>query len=258
MQRVSMSKIKESWTESTERGFRDLSRGQLKDAARGWLDADAAVPADAAASDPIRAASRSNAGAARLLLGHGHAAASCFDAAAQCWRDVITEIASLDVPITGTSSSFHFRLATAVPNALIEARRNRYHRLAEAALAITQFNRALVEQRRSTSAISMHASALRPMLSDVIGAESPEARLLSFCIDPSAASDIFAIYADKLAKITSRLQTFAAAISSECARIESAVALTALLALPILLSAGRSGDKEFKPPAATRVSLNDV
>jgi hypothetical protein len=258
MQRMFISKAQESWAESTDFGFRDLSRGRPADAARRWLEADVALPAGALAFDPLRAASRSNAGAARLLLGHAHEAASCFDDAERSWRDVIAGIATLDVPVTGASSSFHFRLAAAAPDNLIEARRARYRRLAETALAMTCFNRAFIEHRNfSVSAISKRASALRPVLSEVLGAASPEARLLSFCEEPCPPSRVFPIYADKLSEITSRPQTFAAALSNECAKVESAVARTALLALPIFTSL-RPGDTEFEGHNSTCPSFNDV
>jgi hypothetical protein len=242
--REAMNKIRKSWTESTERGFRELSCRRPKEAARLWLEADAAFPICPTASDPLQAASRSNAGAARLLLGHDHEGAVRLASAERSWRAVIVGVATLDVPMTGASSSFHFRLAAAVPHDLIEARRQRYRRLAEVALAVTQFNRAFIERRNSSSAISGQASALRPMLSEVLGAASPEVRLLAYCEEPRSSADVTAIYADKLSEITSRPQTFAAALSNECAELESAVALTALLAPPVFTSVRRGNDAE--------------
>ena len=244
MQSVSPSKAPESWTESTVRGFLELSRNQPGEAARRWLEADAVLDVTAA-FDPLSAASRSNAGAARLLLGHDHEAELCFDAAEQFWRAAIAGIATLDVPMTGASSSFHFRLAAKAPEALIGARRDRYRCLAGSALAITQFNRAFASGENSSPAfVARRAAELKPLLRDVLGATSPEARLLVLCIEPAAGADINAIYADKVSEITLRPQTLTATLSEACARLESAIALTALLALPLLKSARRLGDAQ--------------
>ena len=254
-----MSKSQKSWRDSTEHGFRDLSRARPKEAARRWLEADTALPSEASPFDPLRAAAQSNAGVARLLLGHDHEAAACFEAAEQSWRNAIAGIATLDVPMTGASSSFHFRLAAAAPETLIQARRDRYRRLCEAALAITQFNRGFVEHRKfSATEISERAFELQPMLSEVFGTQSPEVRLLSACMETPAISDVFAIYTDKLSAVSSHPQTFAAVLSNECAGIESAVALTALLSLPVFMSARRTGHAEMNDSNVTFSSLNDV
>lgn len=244
-QREKMIKIQKSWTESTERGFRELSRGRPKEAACWWLEAGAVLPADATAFGPLQAAGQSNTGAARLLLGHDHEAAALLEAAERSWRDVIAGIATLDVPMTGASSSFHFRLAAAAPHSLIQAKRERYRRLAEAALAITQFNGAFIEHGNFPSrANSKRALKLRPIIFEVLGSTSPEGRLLSSGGEPRASADIIAIYADKFLEIASRPKTFAAALSKECADLESAVTLTALLAPEIFISVRRSNHVE--------------
>ncbi len=223
------------------RGFERLSRGRLADAAHCWLEADAAFPKDSTEFESLLAASRSNAGVARLLLGHEHDAGASFEVAQRSWRSVIAGIATLDVPMSGASSSFHFRLAAKAPEVLIGARRERYRQLAEAAFAITQFNCALIHRRTAVpSALAEHATSLRSVLADALGNSSPEARLLSASMTLAVRTDVYAVYADKLHDITARRQTYSAVLSEACANLESAAALTALLVPPIVPSANRS------------------
>lgn len=228
--------------ESTVRGFEKLSRGRLAEAARCWLEAHAAFPMDGAELESLSAASSSNAGAARLLLGHDHEAGQCFDAAQRSWRNVIAGIATLDVPMSG-SSSFHFRLAAKAPEVLVGARRERYRQLADAAFAITQFNHVLINRRAvALSGLDEHATGLRALLRDILGNSSPEARLLSASMTLAAPARLYAVYADKLYDITTRRQTYSAALSEPCANLESAASLTALLVAPILQSTNRFGE----------------
>lgn len=243
MRSAAASKSRNLWVESTVSGFDRISRARTEEAARCWLEADAVSAVEQSEFDSLRAVCRSNAGAARLLLGHEHEAGNCFEAAELTWRNVIAGVATLDVPMGGASSSFHFRLAAKAPDVLMGAQRERYRRLAEAALAITQFNRTLIGRRTPDAACTAErVAALRATLRDVLGYAAPEARLLSACIEPNSDADIYAIYADKLYDISTRQLTLSAALSETCANLESAVALTALLAPTILEAIDRSAD----------------
>ncbi len=223
----------QKWAASALRGFTEMSRARDEEAARSWLHA-AGILQDAT-DDPLRAASLSNAGTAYLILQEQHEADSVFHEAERAWLRVIASIAALDIPMIGASSSFHFRLAAKAPDALIEARRHRYRRLAEAALAITRFNRLFVDVRNLASgAVAQRAGELTATLSDVLGAGSIEVRLLSTSTGASDAASAFSIYGDKAAEFADRQQTFPTALSQECARLETGVALTALLGPQIL------------------------
>lgn len=248
MRSAAVNKSRNLWVESTVAGFERLSRSRAKDAARCWLEADAALGPEQTEFESLAAASRSNAGVARLLLGHEHEAGQCFEAAEQSWQNVIADVAALDVPIGGASSSFHFRLAAKAPDILTSIQRERYRRLAEAARAITQFNRTLIRARAQDLAqIDQRASALRATLRDLLGYGAPEARLLSACIDTCSDGDIYAIYADKLYDISTRQLTLSAAFSEACANLESAVALTSLLAPQILEAINRPAADKNNP-----------
>ena len=96
------SKLQKSWTESSLRGFAELARGRPEAAARCWLEADAEFPSTIA-FDPRKAASRSNAGTARLLLGHDHEAELCFEDAHKSWEALLGWIEALDVPLSAAS-----------------------------------------------------------------------------------------------------------------------------------------------------------
>lgn len=231
--------------ESTVRGFESMARGRPEEAALCWLEADAGRPVVDSPFDPLGAASRANAAAAYLLRNDGQEAERSFDAADQAWQGVIVGIATLDVPMTGASSAFHFRLAAKVPHILIDARRDRYRHLARSAAAITQFNRALAADRNFTSAtIAERASELSVTLSGTSGSASPEVRLLSFCFEPRPRADAYAVCADKHSEIASRQPTFAAALSEACAQLESAITLTALLVPPLFEATdGSPGNK---------------
>ncbi|MBS0250498.1 MAG: hypothetical protein JSR78_05475 [Proteobacteria bacterium] len=249
MRTAAVSKSQNLWVESTVAGIERLARARSQEAAYCWLEAEAVQAARGTEFDSLRAASRSNAAAARLLLRHEHEAELNFEAADQAWQNVIAGVATLDVPMSGASSSFHFRLAAKAPDVLISAGRQRYRRLAEAALAITQFNRALIGRRSQDAAhIAERATGLKAMLCDVLGHTSPEARLLSVCIEPDGDGDVCAIYAGKLQDISARQRTLSAASSEACANLESAVALTALLTPAILNAIDRSvGDSADDP-----------
>ncbi len=244
----------QNWVESTVCGVRAMSRARKCEAARCWLTADAARHTESA-FDPMFAAGRSNAGLANILLGRLAEAERCLSGAERAWRRTIDQIAVLDVPMTGASSAFHFRLATNVPEALTGARRDRYRHLAEAALTITRFNHLFVAPPKfRSSLVGAHARELKPKLDDIFGAASAEARLLAASAEPAGCASVAAIYADKQTDVSGRRQTFAAALSNECAQLESAVALTLMLALPMFdasdrPSEGKTNNTDFAPTA---------
>ncbi|MBS0235625.1 MAG: hypothetical protein JSR99_19330 [Proteobacteria bacterium] len=231
-----------TWVDAATCGLREMARGRKLEAAHRWLDAAAASRSEED-FDPIEAASRSNAGIAHSLLGNCTEAEQCLADSERAWRRVIHQSAFLDIPITGASSSFHFRLAASGPEALIETRRRRYVQLSEAALAMTRFNRLFADSKNPKSnIIGARARELRPILAEILGPASPETRLLSASSEPVDATSVYAIYADKLTEVSVRTQTFAAALSDRWARLETAIALTALMALPVIVA--RNGTSE--------------
>jgi hypothetical protein len=227
MRRMSADKTLK-WTTSTLLGFAEMSRARSEEAACFWLHAAGML--QGAAADPLLAASLSNAGIASLILQQQHDADRVFHEAEQAWRRVADNFATLDMPMVGASSSFHFRLAAKAPDALIDARRQRFLRLAEAALAITRFNHLFVDiQNVSSGVVAQRADELKAMLCDVLGAGSIEVRLLSTAAGQTDTASLFAIYRDKATEFAARQGTLSTALSQECAELETAVALTALL-----------------------------
>lgn len=218
----------ETWTDQSLHAFAAMARAQIDDAARLWLRA-ASIAEGAQSPVSSLAASRSNAGVAHLILDNARDARHAFRKGEEGWRLVIADIATLDIPMTG-ATSFHFRLATKVPHALIEARRERYRQLAEAALAITRFNLLFVDDGDPASEIvALQARDLTAMLRDILGPGSPEVRLLATPAEQAADASVFASYAAKAADFAHRQQTLSEALSEDCAALETAVALTALL-----------------------------
>ncbi len=216
--------------ELTVAGFALLARSRIRDAARAWLAADSILQ-EPAAFDPWHAASRSNAGAARVILGEPQEAEIAFADAESAWRRVIAGIDMLDVPMTGASSAFHFRLAAAEPAAFVSARRRRYHRLAGAALEITRFNRASFARDVPVPVdLPARCHVLKLVLSEAVGASSAEVRLLEDLITPNAqASMVASFFTRKSEAIAQSQPTFAAALSDACAELETAAELTVLL-----------------------------
>lgn len=216
------------WTDQSLQAFAAMARLQINDAARLWLRAAAIVEAAPSPASSL-AASRSNVGVAHTILGNANEARHAFREAEKGWRLVVAGIATLDIPMTG-ATSFHFRLATKVPHALIEARRQRYRQLAEAALSITRFNRLLIDAGDPASEIvTLQARDLRAMLREILGASSPEVRLLATAAEQAADASVFSSYAAKAADFANRQHTLSTALSEDCAALETAVALTALL-----------------------------
>lgn len=247
------------WVKNTVAGLQEMASGRTTEAASCWLAAEAALGAEAG-FDAARAAARSNAGVAHVLLGRRSEAERCLADSEQAWQQVVGGIALLDVPLTGASSSFHFRLAATAPEVLISARRQRYRNLAEAALATTQFNR-LFAARPYTDIdlIAARAAELKLALIEKLGAGSPEVRLLAASAEHAGVEVAYAIYADKFVEASERDPTFAAALSDRCAELESAAALNLMLALPIV---GRASDEketassDLHPLASSQSSKN--
>lgn len=218
----------ETWTDQSLHAFAAMARAQIGDAARLWLRAAAIAECGPSPASSL-AASRSNAGVAHLILNNTSEARRAFRKAEEGWRLVIAGIARLDIPMTG-AASFHFRLATKVPHALTEARRQRYRQLAEAALAITRFNLLLVDDGDTASEfVALQAHDLTATLKDILGPGSPEVRLLATPADEATDASVFSSYAAKAADFVHRQHTLSSALSEDCAALEAAVALTALL-----------------------------
>lgn len=233
----------EKWTDQAVHAFAAMARMRTNDAARSWLRA-AAMLEGANPPAPFLAASRSNAGIAHLILNDACEAGHAFRNAEQGWRQVIADIATLDIPMTG-ASSFHFRLATKVPHALIEARRQRYRHLAEGALAITRFNLLFVVAGDLTSElVAQQTSDLAAMLCEILGPGSAEVCLLTMPAEPTGDASAFSIYAAKAADFAHRQRTLSTALSEDCANLETAVALTALLVPQIFSAARRQQEAE--------------
>lgn len=230
----------EAWAVETTRGIREMAWGRKLEAARYWLEAAAARGA-ADAFDPIEAAQLSNAAIAHCLLGNAIEAERRTADAERAWCRIIDLVATLEIPLTGANSAFHFRLAASRPETLIEARRRRYRQLGEAALALTRFNRLFADRKNlANGVIGERARELMPVLAGILGAASPEARLLAVSAEPTAAEPVSVIYADKLAEVSGRSETFAAALSESCVKVEVAVALTAMLAVPMFTTCGEA------------------
>lgn len=185
---------------------------------------------------PVIAASRSNAGVAHLILGNSSEADVAFREAEEHWRRVIESVATLDVPLTGTSS-FHFRLAAKVPHALMEARRQRYRHLAEVARAITRFNHLFADPANLTSGLVAHrTSEMATILSEILGPASAEVCLLTMTGASLNDAATFFSYVRKSAEFAHSPSTLANGLSSDRTILEGAVALTALLGLPAFLA----------------------
>ncbi|RUP10232.1 hypothetical protein [Hyphomicrobium sp.] len=225
----------ENWTQQTVSAFLTLGRAEIISAARSWLRAEATFEG-ATIPVPVIAASRSNAGIAHLILENTSEADVAFREAEEHWRQAIESVATLDVPLTGTSS-FHFRLAAKVPHALMEARRQRYRHLTEGARAITRFNHLFVDGANLTSGlIANRTSELASILSEILGPGSAEVCLLTMTGASLHDAATFSPYGRKSAEFAHSPPALANGLSSDRAILEAAVALTALLGLPAFLA----------------------
>lgn len=229
------------WEAETIAGFQAIGASRIQEAAGHWIRA-ADLLAVESPPDPRSGTARSNAGVAHLLLGQRRAADQAFQAAEQFWIDLAEGIPTLDVPLVGTSSSFHFRLASGNVTSFTEARRKRYARLCDAALAITRFNRLFTRtDLPSRAEIETGRQALASLLADALGAQAPEIRLLT-----STADDDWApAYAEKIADFKARRPSMSEALSMDCHHLEVAFALTALFSPGLLPDEANSNDHEY-------------
>lgn len=213
------------WRNETIAGFGAMGASRYADAAAHWLAARI-VLRSLTASNAFAAAAETNAGVAYLLLGHASEAEETLGAAERAWQCCLDGVATSDVELSGSSSSFHLSLASRNTGAFQNAVRRRIARQCEAGLAIARFNRLLVAGTPAASDTHNAAS----LLSDVLGPHSPEVRLLQ-------ASSCDSLYAGKEAELTSRPDLMSAA--HEPRSVKSAVALTVLLRPDFLADAQR-------------------
>jgi hypothetical protein len=221
------------WALCTIEGFRQLSRSRYQEAAENWiLSLDMLVRS--ATCDARLASSQTNSGVGYVMLQRMSEADSILNKAEESWERVRAAVASLEIPVVSTSSSFHFRLATKNLQTFADARRQRYARLCEASLVITRFNRFLAEANLDLNGdMESCANLLKASLAEILGARSPEVRLLSnvsgsFATRSNLLADLLA-YAEKITEFECRRQTMTSAFSDECSNLEVAVGLTALL-----------------------------
>jgi hypothetical protein len=212
------------WADAALAGFRAMGASDYAAAAAHWLDArDALASADP--HDPRRAAGQANAGAAHILLRQGLDAEAALADAEQRWMRLLSAIATADIVISGRSSAFHFTLASQNLQAFQNAQRRRLTRLCEAGLAITRFNRLLASAGPAASEAVV--PSLVAQLSDILGSQSPEVRLL--LVSSSETEQADSPYADKAAAFDMRHAPAAEVPADPWLRLEGAVALTALL-----------------------------
>lgn len=223
------------WTNRTIAGFHAMSVSRREEAARCWVSvAEALRPAGP--SDPRYAACQSNAGVGHILLFQQAEAEAALGEAERSWMLVLSNVGILDVPVVGTSSSFHFRLASQNLPAFTEARRRRYAKLCEAALGMTRFN-SLCARAMASAQDDVEAArrSLKILLSDILGPGAPELRLLADA--PASVGGESSPYAEKISAFRLKQRSMAEALSDDCQRLEDAVALTALITPHLLLEA---------------------
>jgi len=221
MDQRSMGEAANDWLSATRSGFHAAAASDSETAARHWLAAHDALRM-ATPDDPLRAAAETNAGAAHVLLRQRGRAERSLAEAERLWLRILEAIAVADIPISGRSSAFHFRLASQSLEAFRDAQRQRLARLSTAGLEMTRFNRHLA--RAAPSADTMAAAALASELAKLLGPHSPEVRLLA---ERHAASSH---YADKIAAFDANRAPMSEVPSDGWPRLEVAVALTVLLA----------------------------
>jgi hypothetical protein len=116
------------------------------------------------------------------------------------------------------------------------------HAGSEAARAITRFNTLFVDAVNLTSGLAVHrTNELASILREILGPASSEVRLLTMTGIGVPANDaaIFSLYGGKSVEFASRPLALANGLSPDCANLEAAVALTALLGLPTFLAIER-------------------
>lgn len=229
----------EIWERHTSAGFRALSCRRWQEAADEWLKSLDDVRT-AERSDARLAAATNNMGVASLLEARWAAAERYFDMAREAWAQAQARIPELEIPVTGRSSAFHFRLATRHHEAFAESRRRRCAALCTAASAITDFNAGLARHASGrTSPSSEDPSVIVHAVVDAFGPRCPELKLIGEGDNSSAtdAAQTDAIYAEKALRARElQARSMAAALSADYRRLEMATNLTALLS-PRLLGA---------------------
>lgn len=222
----------QDWVRSTIAGFGELSRSQHVEAAGHWLRARD-LAEGSPPSDAIHAASQTNAGVALVMLHRLAEADAVLSEAEQTWKDALAAVATLDVPVGGTSSSFHFRLASQSLESLetfAEARRRRYAEMCETSLAIARFNRLFANpEHLADSDVEQRSMSLKGVLTETFGPRAPDVRLLAGggALLRSPAGE--ELYAEKVREFERRRLTLSGALSDGCLRLETAAALTALI-----------------------------
>jgi hypothetical protein len=236
----------EIWEAHTSAGFRALSCRRWREVTDEWLKSFDAVRT-AEKSDARLAAAMSNMGVACLLEARWTAAERYFDRAREAWARAEAHIPQLEIPVTGRSSAFHFRLATHHHEAFADSRRRRCAALCTAASAITDFNARLARQASGRSSPSSEpSSAIVHAVVDAFGPRCLELKLIGESdnsiartdeITPPDAAQTDAIYAEKALRARElQGRSMAAALSADYRRLEMATNLTALLS-PRLLGA---------------------
>lgn len=203
------------WRDETIAGFGAMGASRYADAAAHWLSARYGLRSFAA-NDALVVAAETNTGVAYLLLRRASEADEALGEAERAWQRCLDGVATWDVELSGSSSSFHLGLASRNTGAFQNAVRRRIARQCEAGLAMARFNRLLVGGAPAAS----DAHKVASLLSDVLGPRTPEVRLLH-------ASSCDSLYAEKAAELASRPDFISAA--DDRLSVESAVALTVLL-----------------------------
>lgn len=226
------------WTQLTIAGFRHLSSGAYEQAAVTWLRA-ADFYADSRDDDPRFATAHNNAGVAYGLLDRDGLAQIEFGIAERNWAHTLTTIASLDVPIAGGSSSFHFRLVSASPEAFADVHRRKYGARCRTSIAIAQFNTVVANAKQfSAEKIKVQARRLQSLTTDTYGQNSSESRLLSAIAEKSPSLD-GSIYQDKIARVERKISQNPNRDSDRCFSIEIATELMAIFPTRDLLEITR-------------------
>jgi hypothetical protein len=247
----------EIWERHTSAGFRALSCRRWREAADEWLRSHDDVRT-AETWDARQAAAMNNMGVACLLEARWAAAERYFDMAREAWAQARARIPQLEIPVTGRSSVFHFRLATRHHEAFADSRRRRCAALCTAASAITDFNAGLTRHAAGRSSPSSEAtSAIVHALVDAFGPRCPELKLIGESDNsvagaadttPADAAQTDAIYAEKALRAHElQARSMAAAFSADYRRLEMATNLTALLS-PRLLGASTTNPSQLDGP----------
>lgn len=234
----------ENWERHTSAGFRALSRRRWRTISEEWLQSIEDVRT-AETWDARLAAAMNNMGVVYLLEARWTAAERYFDMARESWALAQARIPQLEIPVTGRSSAFHFRLATRHHEAFAGSRRRRCTALCTAASAITDFNAELGRHASGRSSpSSAPPSAIVHAVVEAFGPRCPELKLIGVGdnsstgaaeITPADAAQTDAIYAKKALRARElEARSIAAALSADYRRLEMATNLTALLSPRLL------------------------